>query len=250
MPGALCLGDLLQARGFRNVFMGGAYLSFSGKGAFFRDHGYQEVYGMDEWKSAGANLRELNEWGLYDSDLFRRAKARVASLHASGQPFNLTLLTLDTHNPHGFMSPHCHSRGARDFEGIVSCTGEQLADFVNFMRDRGYLDNTVVVILGDHLAAPNPAYEKLGQSGERHIFNLFLSPQPLVKNTDELFHFDFFPTLSEMIGLTVAGDRLGLGYSAVFDSDVPKPKDRLKDLTFPTLSGSAAYNQLWQQPPP
>jgi len=246
MPRAVCLGDLLQAHGFHNVFMGGAPLSFAGKGTFLRDHGYQEVHGLDEWKLSGIQANEQNEWGLYDSALFARGRARLDKLQASGQPFNLTLLTLDTHNPHGFMSPHCRGRGARDFEGIVSCASEQLAEFVGFMRDKGYLDNTVVVILGDHLAVPNPVYEKLEQGGERRIFNLFLSPQPLARNTEELLPFDMFPTLAEMIGLSIPGDRLGLGYSAVSRVEVPRPPERLKSLTFPTLSGSTAYNGLWQ----
>jgi phosphoglycerol transferase len=245
MPGALCLGDLLQAHGFHNVFMGGAPLSFAGKGTFLRDHGYGEVHGLDEWKLSGVQANEQNEWGLYDSALYARARARLEKLHASGQPFNLTLLTLDTHNPHGFMSPYCRGRGARNFEGIVSCASEQLADFVRFMREKGYLDNTVVVILGDHLAVPNPVYEKLEQ-GDRRIFNLFLSPQPLARNTEELLPFDMFPTLAEMIGFSVLGDRLGLGYSAVSEVEVPRPAERLKSLTFPTLSGSAGYNNLWQ----
>jgi phosphoglycerol transferase len=248
LPGAVCLGDLLQARGYRNVFMGGAPLSFAGKGAFFRDHGYQEVLGRDEWQKAGVRVDEQNEWGLYDGALLERARARLDALEAAGQPFNLTLLTLDTHNPRGFLSPQCRSRGARDFQGIVYCAGEQLASFVTFMREKGYLENTVVVILGDHLAVPNPVYEKLRQGGERHIFNRFFLPQPLHANTTELVHFDLFPTILNAIGLRVVGDRLGLGYSAVSDPTVPRPANRLDALTFPTLSGSAAYNTLWQEP--
>lgn len=210
LPGAVCLGDLLPARGYRNVFMGGAPLSFAGKGAFLRDHGYQDARWRNDWKKAGSRAEEFNSWGLHDSALFERARAQLELLQAAGQPFNLTLLTLDTHNPRGFLSPYCRSRNARDFEDIVSCTSEQLADFVKFMRDQGYLENTVLVMLGDHLAVPNPVYEKLQQGGERHIFNRFFVPQTLHPNTHELVHFDMFPTLVELRGLKVVGDRLGL----------------------------------------
>jgi phosphoglycerol transferase len=249
LPGAVCLGDLLQARGYRNVFLGGAPLSFAGKGAFFRDHGYQEVKGRDEWEKSGVRAGEMNEWGLYDSALFERARARLDSLEASGRPFNLTLLTLDTHNPRGFLSPYCRGRGARDFQGIVSCASGQLAGFVDFMRAKGYLANTVVVVLGDHLAVPNPAYEKL-QRGERLIFNRFFAPAPWRPNTSELLHFDLFPTLLDLLGLKVVGDRLGLGYSAVGELAAPRPADRMQALSFPTLSGSAAYRGLWQDTAP
>ena len=87
LPGATCLGDILQARGWRNVFLGGAPLSFAGKGSFLRDHGYAEAWGRDEWERAGVVPEDLNEWGLVDSALFARAGKRLAELHAHGQPF-------------------------------------------------------------------------------------------------------------------------------------------------------------------
>jgi phosphoglycerol transferase len=250
LPGAVCLGDILQAHGYRNVFLGGAPLSFAGKGAFLRDHGYQEVHGRNDWKKAGARTEEFSEWGLYDSGLFERARAQLESLEAGGRPFNLTLLTLDTHNPRGYLSPYCRGRGAREFEDIVSCTSEQLAAFVKFMRDKGYLKNTVVVMQGDHLAVPNPVYDKLQQGGERHIFNRFFLPKPLDSNTDELVHFDLFPTLLDLLGMKVVGGRLGLGYSAVGGPAVPRPANRLENLDFPTLSGSAQYKRLWRETRP
>jgi phosphoglycerol transferase len=246
LPRATCLGDLLQARGYRNVFMGGAPLSFAGKGSFLRDHGYAEVYGREEWQRAGIRPGELNEWGLYDSALLERARARLEVLHASGQPFNLTLLTLNMHNPHGFMSNRCRSRGARDFEGIVGCTSDQLAEFVRFVQARGYLKDTTVVILGDHLAMPNSVYDKLQQAGERKIFNLVLAepPLPLPPDKQALLPVDFFPTLVELVGFPVAGHRLGLGYSALGDATV-QPVQRPAQ-ALPTLNGSAVYRHLWE----
>lgn len=246
LPGATCLGDLLQAHGWRNVFLGGAPLSFAGKGAFLRDHGYPETWGRDEWERAGLRADELNEWGLHDSALYERALARLGQLHASGQPFNLTLLTMDTHNPHGFMSPACRKRGARDFTGIVRCAGEQVAEFVESARRKGYLDNTVVVVIGDHLAMPNPAWDRLVQAGSRRaMFNLFLGEGLPAANTDELLPFDLFPTLLELVGIDVGGDRLGLGYSAVGPAAVTRPEDRVQRWSLTALRGSALYDRLW-----
>lgn len=250
MPGATCLGDILQAHGYHNVFLGGAPLSFAGKGEFLKDHGYQTTYGRDEWEKEGVTAREMNEWGLYDSALFERAKAKVKILHASGQRFNLTLLTLDTHNPRGFLSKLCISRGAKNFEDIVECTSQQLADFVNFLSDSGYLKDTNVVILGDHLAVPNPVFDKLKLVPDRQIFNQFISDTPPAKNTDVVLPFDLFPTIVEFTGIQVSGDRLGLGYSGLFESEVRRPEHRLEELTLPSLGGSASYNGLWRPKPP
>lgn len=244
LPGATCLGDVLRERGYRNVFLGGAPLSFAGKGSFLNDHGYDEAYGREEWERAGARPEEMNEWGLYDSALLERARTRLQELRAAGQPFNLTLLTLDTHNPHGFLSPECRRRGARDFEGIVACNSEQLAEFVQYISDQGWLADTAVVVMGDHLAVPNPAYDKLEREPERRIFNLLLAqPQP-PRNTEDLLPYDFFPTLVELAGLQVEGNRLGLGWSAIHEAQAGRPAAR-EPLSLAALHGSARYRALW-----
>ena len=249
LPGATCLGDILQAHGYTNVFLGGVPLSFAGKGSFLRDHGYTERWGRDEWEREGAVRAEFNAWGLYDDRLYERARARLERLQAAGQPFNLTLLTLDTHNPHGFLSPYCRSIGARDFDGIVSCASRQIADFVAFMEKRGYLENTTVVVLGDHLAKPNPAYDKLQHAGEaRRIFNLFIAhPQPRVARP-EVLPFDLYPTLVEMLGIQVEGRRLGLGSSAFADVETRPLQELSEDASLAALRSSGTYEALWQAP--
>jgi phosphoglycerol transferase len=252
LPGATCLGDLLRAQGYRNVFLGGVSLDFAGKGRFLRDHGYDEAWGWDEWQGAGAKKEDANAWGLWDSALFERATTTLDRLHAAGQPFNLTLLTLDTHNPNGLLSPACRRAGARDFEGIVACSARQIAAFVRHARDRGYLRDTTVVVIGDHLAVPNPVYETLLRSGRRGIFNLVAGENLPSANTGELMPFDWFPTLLELAGTRVAGDRLGLGYSAVGSAEAVPPPDRAQEWSLARVNGSPRYDRLWmpQEPAP
>jgi phosphoglycerol transferase len=245
LPGATCLGDILAANGYRNVFLGGAPLSFAGKGRFLQDHGYAEAWGREEWERAGVPRSGFNTWGALDSALFEQARLRLAQLHASGQPFNLTLLTLDTHNPFGFTSPECHGRGHTDFSGIVSCSAEQITEFIEYARDNGYLENTVVVVIGDHLAVPNPLHDTLLQAPRRGMFNLFIGDQ-VRPNTDEILPFDLFPTLVELTGVQVSGDRLGLGYSAVGDLEVARPGGRAEEWSLAAVRGSPQYDLLWQ----
>ena len=250
LPGAVCLGDLLRTHGYRNVFLGGASLSFAGKGAFLRDHGYDEIWGREEWRKAGTAPEELGWWGLHDDALLARARAQLDALHAAGQPFNLTLLTLDTHGPDGFLSPTCRRRGVDNFAGILTCTSEQLAGFVQYVRDRGYLEDTTLVILGDHLAGGTPLDAKLRKSTNRRMFNLLLAhPQPTL-NTRELLPFDMFPTLAELAGLRVPGGRLGLGVSGLGEPDTGDGPPRLDEAALRALVGSGAYARLWQRQGP
>lgn len=48
LPGALCLGDLLDEHGYELTFLGGAPLDFAGKGKFHVTHGFSQVYGLHE----------------------------------------------------------------------------------------------------------------------------------------------------------------------------------------------------------
>ncbi len=247
LPGATCLGDVLQAHGWRNVFLGGAPLSFAGKGTFLRDHGYVETWGRRAWQRAGVRPDELNEWGLVDSALFERARTHLRALQASGQPFNLTLLTIDTHNPHGFQSPYCRDHGARDFEGIVNCSAEQIARFISEARQAGELKNTVVVVLGDHLAFPNPAWDELAQAGNRRrMFDLFVGDGLPASNTSELLPFDLLPSLLTLVGLPPQDGHLALGYSAFGAPPAKRPPHRVAAWSLAAVRGSATYDQLWQ----
>ena len=248
LPGATCLGTLLGQQGYRNVFLGGAPLSFAGKGKFLQDHGYDTAYGREEWQKENVDPKAFNEWGLYDDELFARAKAKLAQLHASGQRFNLTLLTLDMHNPLGFRSPGCRARGIKGFEDIVECTSRHVADFVTFARQSGYLKDTNIAIVGDHLAVSNPLGDRLRAVPDRRVFNLFISEPPAQRNRDDLVSFDLFPTLVEFAGFEVSGGRLGLGYSAFNSQQAIASAERLQDFMQPTLTFSETYRKLWDQP--
>lgn len=248
LPGATCLGDILRQHGYRNVFLGGAPLSFAGKGKFLRDHGYDVAYGREEWQKEGLGGAALGEWGLYDDSLYARAKIKLAELHRSGQRFNLTMLTLDTHNPRGFLSPGCRQRGVRSFEDIVACASHDLADFVQFIQRSGYLADTNVVIVGDHLAVSNPVYDALRKIENRRMFNRFISQEEPRKNTEDILPFDLFPSILEFVGFEVPGARLGLGYSGFGSASSARPDGMLDDIALPSLSGSASYGRLWQAP--
>jgi phosphoglycerol transferase len=248
LPGAVCLGDILHRYGYRNVFMKGAPLSFAGNKQFLHDHHFHSSYGRNEWLKEGIAPESFNEWGLYDDELLNRARRKLVELHASRQPFNLTVLTLDTHNPFGYRSPTCRARGVKDFPDIVECTTFQVAQLVKFASDSGYLKDTQIVVIGDHLAKSNPVSDTLQTFPDRRIFNQFISdgmPQP---NTENIMPFDLFPSILQLLGIEVPGDRLGLGYTAFGPQAIPRPLSRKAGLGFPSLSGSKGYERLWDQP--
>lgn len=245
---ATCLTDLLAAQGYRNVFMGGASNSFAGKDKFLNQHHYDEIYGKDEWLQRGVAESDMNAWGLFDDDLFKRAAAKLRTLSASHQHFNLTLLTVDTHEPEGHLSHSCANAGFSGLDGVVACTAREVAAFVRYAKDNGYMEDTNIVIIGDHLSRQNPLSGQLAQLPKRTIFNSFVSNEPLTPNRTQLLHFDLMPTILEFAGFDVVNGRMGLGYSAFNRHPGAPPKDRLAAMDKDLLNRSAEYMALWKNP--
>ena len=247
LPRAVCLGDLLHAAGYRNVFMGGAALAFSGKGKFVSQHHVDEAYGRAEWLELGIPKSRLSGWGLHDDDLFEQAKSKLRELHGRGQPFSLTLLTVDSHHPSGYLSPGCVRRGAKTLDQIVECTGDMVADLVTFVRESGYDEDTNIVVIGDHLSPPNSLSGPLAKVGKRTIYNAFFARVQPKPNRSTIVHFDLLPTILDFIGMRPEGGRAGLGFSAFGPPPVPFPTARSRaELGDHILIPSPAYLELWE----
>lgn len=241
LPKVKCLGDILAELGYKNVFMEGSSLFPGGKDKFFASHHYDEIYGKEDWLRKGYQESDMNSWGLPDDELFLQAKYKLSQLIKSNQPFNLTLLTVDTHGVTGQLNKSCKAMGYHDFKGIVECTANLVADFVNHIISQGWLDKVNVVVLGDHLAMSNDVYSQLESSSARTIFNVIISNDKLHKYTDEIVHFDMLPTILDSLGIDYPEHKLGLGYSALYPH-----QNRLAEKVEEQVSGfSEFYNKLW-----
>lgn len=242
LGGAKCLGDVLAAAGYTNVFLTGASLGFGGLGEFIRSHGYTKAWGREEWITDDAT--GLSEWGLTDDRLFARASGELLRLVAAAKPFNLTVLTIDNHGPNGILNDKCSAAGAKDFPGIVHCNSGLVAGFIAYVRK--HAPNAVIVVTGDHLAHENPLMPDLQSLSHRHIYGKVLPPAGVPVWRKEVSHFDFFPSVLEMLGFRSSTRRAGLGTSFV-GSPV---EGFLNPLSLPDYNdelsaNSKLYTELW-----
>lgn len=201
-PKLTCLGNVLHKAGYTQVYMGGAPIQFSNKGLFYREHGYDEALGLQQLEArAGGKLPEAG-WGLYDSALFQVALAKYRQLEAAGKPFNLSMITLDTHPPHGRPSPGCPKYAANPNSMLqaVHCTDYLVGKFIAALKKQPGWKNTVVVIMSDHLMMRNDA-EPLYPKGYHR------QPALLVLNAGQgarpvrMYHMGIAPTLLDLMGV-------------------------------------------------
>jgi len=213
LPGARCLGDVLKANGWTNVFLGGAAGEFAGKDHFFRTHGYDRVLGREDWVRADPDV-PVTDWGVHDDYLFEQALVELERLQRAGQPFNLTLLTHGMHPPHGFLSPSC-SRPHGDMQDAVLCTSMLLRNFEQAAEQAGLLRDTELVITGDHLMQQSELSERLGPPQHRHVFNRFVPAPRGGIHAGVIDHFDLYPSLLAALGFELGDGQVALGCSAV-----------------------------------
>lgn len=244
LGGSTCMGDVLDEHGYKSVFLGGANSKFAAKGTFLKTHGYGEEKGLEDWRAAGEPTENFrSDWGLSDRSLMGHAKDEVDELHAeaekTGQPFNLSMLTLDTHEP-AHIYDYCDVDTEDEVTSMFSCSMTEVTGFVDYMKEKGYLEDTAVVIMGDHLkhmGGGDAFHEELDNNDNRTIFNRIWVPgedqnAKLRPGADQL---SMYPTILEAAGLKVKNHEAGLGVSA-FTSKIPEDSaqamepDAYKDL--------------------
>ncbi|MDN4610273.1 LTA synthase family protein [Arthrobacter burdickii] len=227
LGGLTCLGDVLDEHGYTSAFLGGANASFAAKDVFLETHGYSEEKDLSDWRAAGEQERSFrSDWGLSDERLMANARDEIDRLHAeaeaTGEPFNLSMLTLDTHEP-VHVYDYCDVDTQNVVTSVYSCSMTQVAGFVDYMKDKGYLEDTAVVITGDHLklmSAGNAFHEQLDHHENRTVFNRVWVPGGAPALRPRVDQLNMYPTILEAAGLTLQDHAAGLGVSA-FAPEVP-----------------------------
>lgn len=249
LPNATCLPEVLGANGYVNVAMIGGDSTQGEMNPYFVQHGYDEVYDLATWKKNGeTEIRP--DWGLSDRRLLELAKDELTTLHDAGQPFNLTVMTLDTHDQ-PYLYDYCDIKTKEPLTGISYCSMELVADYIDFIEEQGYLEDTTVVVIGDHLKYQAPAnsyWETLKDLKGRTIFNRWSSPEEFSFARDTVDQYSVYPTVLELVGLEVADHRAGLGLSALVDASSTGSPQGLSSTDYRNLMSSGSddfYQWLW-----
>ncbi len=178
-----CLGDVLSQAGYRQIYMGGALKSFAGKGDFLLSHGFDEVWGWEDFRDRPEYQDKDSHswWGLHDQDLFAKALEQIKSLKQEKDPFHLSMLSLSTHLK-GFPSPDCPQYKHSDdrYLQAIHCTDFLLGQFINQLEQEGITDNTLIYITGDHgIFNTNYTQQLFGKAvANKRLFGMLLGGSP------------------------------------------------------------------------
>ena len=221
MPGATTLGDILEKEGYHNVFMLGSDAKFGNRDVYFKEHGN---YDIDDYYWARNNNKLPDKsyyvwWGYEDDKLFTYAKEELTSLAESDEPFALSLLTVDTHFVNGYLCDDCPDTFTSQYSNVLTCSSKKVSELVEWIEAQPWGENTVIVINGDHLCMDSKYYEDMPEDYERKTYTAIINSSKKEPDTTRLYStMDLFPTTLSAMGVTIKGDRLGLGTDLYSDT--------------------------------
>lgn len=214
LPQASCFAEILKKEGYQTTIIKAADITFTNADVFAFTHGYNEAMGVDEILSTIPKEEHASHIGTFegvkDKTLLQFAKKKLSEFDKD-KPFMLTLFSLDTHTPGYFYDDTC-SHEFNDLRDVFMCSDKTISDFLFWLKESPYWENTTVVILGDHIL---PSRIKTIGHPKRGIYNVFLNlPEGLkIDSNKEFTTYDIAPTLLESMGIKLTPSHLGLGRS-------------------------------------
>lgn len=216
LPGLVTMGDILADDGYKQYLMMGVDKHFAGTDSFFTNHGSFEITDIQSKKDDGTLPKDYHEWwGFEDEKLFDYSRKKLQEISQADDPFNLVMLTSNTHFPDGYTSSSCTYKNEDPYSQSIYCNDQQVSQFISWVMDQPFYDETTIVLVGDHLSMDAEHFKGIDPKYQRTTFNLILNSKANRKSAH--FHnrqftsTDYFPTVLASLGYTIKGDRLGLG---------------------------------------
>ena len=202
------IAELLQARGYATAAFPAASMLAA---RFGLNRGFQSYFDDLSDPKTGADRMQRSRDGRYIADL---SIQWLKQQQADDAPFFCWLHFYDPHDPYHFHPQEFNAKfRERPYDAEIAYVDQQISRVIDELERLGELNNTVIVIAGDH-------GESLGEHGEdMHGYLLHESSLrvPLIisnHNGAKAGHrvatavslIDLFPTLLELGGAEVSGD--------------------------------------------
>lgn len=222
LPGVWTIGDVLNEQGYRQMFMIGSNGVFGGRAAYMKAHGGYEVKdyytAIEEGKIADGYYVW---WGYEDAKLMMYAKEELLALAAGNEPFNFTMLTVDTHFTDGYLCENCGDIYEDQYSNVIACSSAMVGELIEWIKNQDFYENTTIVIAGDHLTMDsNYIAQKNADNYDRRTYFTIINPAGGCEEAEtqrEYSTFDIYPTTLAALGVDIEGNRLGLGVNLFSD---------------------------------
>lgn len=147
--------------------------------------------------------------------MFQFARETITELAQREEPFNLTMLTVDTHFEDGYVCDLCEDKfGDNQYANVMACSSRQVTEFVKWVMEQDFYKDTAIVLTGDHTTMDKDFLQNLESGFPRRTYTAFINAAAEPANPGERRIYstlDTFPTTLAALGAKIEGDRLALG---------------------------------------
>ncbi|MGB1236616.1 MAG: LTA synthase family protein [Pseudomonadales bacterium] len=204
-----------KAQHYSTLFLSGGNISWRKHGQFWPRQGFDRYIARATIEQH-FDIKADNPWGVYDEYVFKYLEKELAEKPAD-QPLFSFVLTTNNHGPvklptaykapplapeqYGFSSSDSHKREALTGFHYQS---DSLGQFMDWLKQSDFADNTIVVATGDHILKGFANYTAPAKTFDRYAVPVyFYIPQKYdqLQNTAGNTvgsHADIFPTLFEL----------------------------------------------------
>lgn len=221
LPDVISLGDILEKQGYNQTLILGSNATYAGRRMYFKTHGNFNIVDLAYNIEIGRLPEGYSEWwGYRDKLLFEYAKEEILNLAAQDTPFNFMMLTADTHFEDGYVCELCgteygeNTGGDGQYANVIACSSCQVKTFVEWIQQQSFYENTTIVLVGDHHTMDNTFCLEIDEDYGRKVYTAYIHSAVEVQESTgrrEYTTFDYFPTTLASLGVTIEGNRLGLG---------------------------------------
>jgi len=242
----IALGDILDKAGYKNYVLYSSDKSFANMGKFFETHGNFEVcdYNYFNENNYLPHKDYKTHWGFEDSLLYNYARLKLGQIAKTDTPFLFYIQTMDTHMPLYLPKGKPVKYGSK-FKTVLEQMSAELYDFVLWLKEQEWFENTSVAIFGDH-AFMESMQEITGEHGSPlyTFLNLPLA-EGLNLREKKISHFDIFPTLLHSMGVSWSSHVLGLGVSLMSEDSTLLEKLGKDSLAKALAQNNILYNSFF-----
>ncbi|MCD8058799.1 MAG: GBS Bsp-like repeat-containing protein [Bacteroides fragilis] len=218
--GATTLGDILEVAGYNQTLLIGSDATFGGRRLYFAEHGNYTIKDYIYAQENGLIDEDYYVWwGYEDEKLFEFAKEELLELAEEDEPFNLTMLTVDTHFEDGYVCDLCEDDYGDQYANVMACSSRQVSEFIEWIQQQDFYEDTTIVISGDHLTMDSDFCVNVDNEYERKVYTVYINADAETETNEARTYttLDNFPTTLASLGVTIEGNRLGLGTNLFSD---------------------------------
>ena len=206
------INDVLTDEDYNVEFIQGSDATFAGFKKYLSKNSKQYILDYDEAiKKKYIEEGYYKWWGIEDKKLFEISKNEITEIAKKGEPFAVSLITIDTHFPDGYLDEDCKEEFDDKMSNAYLCSSNKITDFVNWIKEQDFYDDTMIVITGDHETMQKQYINS--PSYKRSVYNVFINSKKENVNSKNriVTNFDIYPTVISGLGGEIRGDRIGFG---------------------------------------